>query len=215
MNLIRDDSTSHNHLLATFNDFIKLNHNEAMANNISEWSKSFLISAASYGFLFYANDWLTSTLAFSLGVNWVFLPAGLRLFLTLVFALPGALGIAVVSMLIFWFGAFPQDLVTCIGVGLVSGFAPYIARIFVLDNLSISADLSDLSLPKLLMCILIYAFLSSGMHQWWFAIRGLDNTGILNHFFVMFIGDVIGTILLIAVIKYGLDLLKKTRTTAL
>ncbi|MBU3544147.1 MAG: hypothetical protein WCH33_05680 [Betaproteobacteria bacterium] len=186
-----------------------------MTNNISEWSKSFLISAASYGALFYANDWLTSTLVYGLGVNWIYLPAGLRLFLTLVFALPGALGIAVASMLICWLGDFPQDLVTCIGIGLVSGFAPYIARIFVLANLPISADLSDLSLPKLLMCILIYAFLSSGMHQWWFAIRGLDNTGSLNHFFVMFIGDVLGTILLIAVIKYGLDLLKKTRTIAL
>ena len=65
------------------------------------------------------------------------------------------------------------------------------------------------------MCILIYAFLSSGMHQWWFVIRGLDNTGSLNHFFVMFVGDVLGTILLIAVIKYGLDLLKKTRAIVL
>ena len=71
-----------------------------MTNNISEWSKSFLISAASYGALFYANDWLTSTLVYGLGVNWVYLPAGLCLFLTLVFAFPGALGIAVASMLI-------------------------------------------------------------------------------------------------------------------
>jgi len=105
-------------------------------------------------------------LVYGLGVNWVYLPAGLRLFLTLVFALPGALGIAFASMLICWVGDFPQDLVTCIGIGLVSGFAPYIARIFYWLTCQYPADLSDLSLSKLLMCILIYAFLSSDMHQW-------------------------------------------------
>ena len=160
------DSIPHNHLFATCTDFVKLNHSQGMTNNISEWFKWFLISAASYGVLFYANDWLASTLVYGLGVNWVYLPAGLRLFLTLVFALPGALGIAFASMLICWVGDFPQDLVTCIGIGLVSSLTPYIARIFLLANLPISADLSDLSLSKLLICILIYAFLSSDMHQW-------------------------------------------------
>jgi hypothetical protein len=62
---------------------------------------------------------------------------------------------------------------------------------------------------KLTACIFIYAFLSAGLHQWWFSLRGLDEAGSLNHFFVMFIGDVIGTLLLIALIKYSLDLLKR------
>ena len=139
------------------------------------------------------------------------MPAGLRLFLTLVFALPGALGIAAASFLIAFFGVFSQDLTTCIGIGLISGFAPYLARFFVMANIPIAADLSDLNFPRLIVCILIYAVLSSGLHQWWFALRGLDDTGSLHHFIVMFVGDVVGTILLIALIKYGLDLLKKTK----
>jgi hypothetical protein len=73
-------------------------------------------------------------LVYGLGFNWVYLLAGLRLFLTLVFALPSAFGIAVASMLIYWFGDFPQDLITYIGIGLVSGFARYIVRIFALAN---------------------------------------------------------------------------------
>ena len=180
-----------------------------MNNTLSEWSTAFFVSALTYGALFYVNDWLTSNLSYGLGVNWIYLPAGLRLFLTLVFALPGAIGIAVISFLICWFGYFPQDLITCLGVGLISGFAPYLARLFVMTNVPLASDLSNLSLPKLILCILIYAFLSSGLHQWWFAIRDLDRTGDLNHFLVMFIGDVFGTVLLIAAIKYGLDLLKK------
>ncbi|WP_255536642.1 hypothetical protein [Polynucleobacter sp. 80A-SIGWE] len=108
-------------------------------------------------------------------------------------------------------GPFPHELTTCVGVGLISGFAPYLATIFVLSNLKISPNLNNLSLPKLAICTLIYAALSAGLHQWWFAIRGLDETGSFNHFLVMLIGDVLGTIVLVGLIKVGLDLLKPSR----
>ncbi|OYY49628.1 MAG: hypothetical protein B7Y55_12265, partial [Polynucleobacter sp. 35-46-207] len=108
---------------------------------------------------------------------------------------------------------FPPELITCIGVGLISGFAPYLAKIFVLTNIKISPDLSDLSFPKLTICILIYAALSAGLHQWWFAIRGLENAGVFNHFLVMFIGDVLGTVLLIGIIKLGLNYLKSAKAS--
>jgi hypothetical protein len=75
----------------------------------------------------------------------------------------------------------------------------------------ISSDLSNLTLLKLLICTLIYAALSAGLHQWWFAVRSLDETGSFNHFLVMLIGDVLGTIVLVGLIKVGLDLLKPTK----
>lgn len=180
----------------------------------SEVFIGFAISALAYAFLFYANNWLTSELIFSLGVNWIYLPAGLRLFLTLIFGLPGALGIALASFLISYHGDFPHDLVLCIGIGLVSGFAPYIARVFVLSNVRLAPDLSDLNFQKLIVCILIYAFLSAGLHQWWFSTMALNNTGGINHLSVMFIGDVLGSLLLISLVKYSLDVLNKVRKTA-
>jgi hypothetical protein len=176
-----------------------------------ESTTGFLVSIFFYSTLFYFNDWLTSQLAFGWGVNWIYLPAGLRLFLTLIFGLSGALGIALASFMICFFGKFPPELITCIGVGLISGFAPYLARFFVLSNLKISPDLSNLSLPKLVICILIYAALSAGLHQWWFALRGLDETGSFNHFLVMLIGDVLGTIVLVGLIKVWLDLLRPSK----
>ena len=180
-----------------------------MKSNFSEWMAGFLVSALAYAALFYFNNWIAGHLSYGLGVNWIYLPAGLRLFLTLIFGLSGAIGIAITSFLISYFGEFPPDLTTCLGVGLISGFAPYLARIFVVSNVHISPDLSGLTLQKLMACILIYALLSAGLHQWWFSLRGLDEAGSLNHFFVMFIGDVIGTLLLIILIKYSLDLLKR------
>ncbi len=172
------------------------------------------ISALAYSALFYFNSWLTNELVFSLGVNWIYLPAGLRLFLTLIFGLPGAIGISIASFLISYYGEFPHDLTVCIGIGLISGFAPYLARIFVFSNLRLDSDLSNLNLPKLVACILIYALLSAGLHQWWFSAAALENTGSVNHFLVMFIGDVLGSLLLISLIKCIIDLLKKTRKTA-
>jgi hypothetical protein len=167
------------------------------------------ISALAYTTLFYVNNWLTSELTFSLGVNWIYLPAGLRLFLTLIFGLPGAIGITLSSFLISYYGDFQHNLELCIGIGLISGFAPYLARVLVLHNIQLAPDLSDLNLPKLLVCILVYAALSAGAHQLWFTMSGLGDTGGFNHFLVMFIGDILGSILLIAVIKYCLDSLKK------
>ena len=180
----------------------------------SEWFIGCAISAMAYTLLFYCNSWLTSSITFGLGVSWIYLPAGLRLFLTLIFGLPGAIGIAIASFLISYYGDFPHDLTVCVGVGLISGFAPYLARFFVFSNLRLESDLSNLNFPKLIACILIYSLLSAGLHQWWFATMTLENTGSVNHFLVMFIGDVLGSLLLISLIKYSLDLLRKTRKTA-
>jgi hypothetical protein len=170
-----------------------------------------IISASAYALLFYINSWITSELVFGLGVNWIYLPAGLRLFLTLIFGLPGAIGIAIASTLISYFGELSSDLTICIGTGLISGFAPYLARIFVFSNVKLDADLSNMNLQKLLLCIVIYALLSAGLHQYWYATVGLQNTGSINHFAVMAIGDVLGSILLIALIKFALDLIKRFR----
>ena len=181
---------------------------------LAEAFLALLISAIAYASLFYVNNWLTCELIFSLGVNWIYLPAGLRLFLTLIFGLPGALGIALASFLISYYGDFPQNLVVCFGIGLVSGFAPYLARFFVLSNVRLTPDLSNLNFQKLIACILIYALLSAVLHQWWFSTMALENAGGMDHVSVMFIGDVFGSLLLISLIKYGLDVLNKVRRTA-
>jgi len=179
----------------------------------SERSRVFLvgvlISALLYSALFFFNDWLTETVKYDLGVSWIYLPAGLRLFLILIFGLSGAIGIAAASFAISYFGVFPPDLVTCIGIGLISGFAPLLAKWVVVSNIPINNDLSNLSIQKIILCIVIYALMSSGFHQYWFVLRDLES-GSINHFLVMFIGDVAGSILLITLIKYGIDLMRRT-----
>jgi hypothetical protein len=180
----------------------------------SERSRVFLvgvlISTLLYSALFFFNDWLTETVKYDLGVSWIYLPAGLRLFLILIFGLAGAVGIAVASFAISYFGVFIPDLVTCIGIGLISGFAPLLATWLVVSNIPINNDLSNLSIQKIIFCIVVYALVSSGLHQYWFELRDLES-GSLNHFLVMFVGDIAGSVLLIALIKYSIQLVKRSK----
>jgi hypothetical protein len=180
----------------------------------SERSRVFLvgalISTLLYSTLFLFNDWLTETVKYDLGVSWIYLPAGLRLFLILIFGLSGAIGIAAASFAISYFWAFPADLVTCIGIGLISGFAPLLAKWVVVSNIPINNDLSNLSLQKIIFCVVVYALMSAGLHQYWFVLRGLES-GSLDHFLVMFVGDIAGSILLITLIKYSIDLVKRSK----
>ena len=169
-----------------------------------------LVSALLYSALFFFNDWFTEALKYDLGVSWIYLPAGLRLLLILIFGLAGAIGIAAASFAISYFGVFPPDLVTCLGIGLISGFAPLLAKWLIVSNIPINNDLSNLSIQKIILCIIVYALMSAGLHQFWFELRDLES-GSLNHFLVMFIGDIAGSILLIALIKYSIGLLKRSK----
>jgi hypothetical protein len=169
--------------------------------------RTILFCGVVYASLFYINHWLTQFLEAAPGVNWIFLPAGLRLFLVLVFGLPGALGIIAASMIITFYQGFGIDPLTIIGIGLISGFAPYLARHLVLRNLKIANDLGNLNINLVVTCILIFAAISSTSHQFWFEFRGLES-GSLQNVLVMFIGDVLGALLLISLVKIVIDLYK-------
>lgn len=52
-----------------------------------------LLSAALYMGFFYFNNYITASIEDAQGVNWIFIPAGLRIFLTLIFDFAGAAGL--------------------------------------------------------------------------------------------------------------------------
>jgi hypothetical protein len=43
------------------------------------------------------NEWLFTPFEFARGINWIYLPAGVRLLCTLLFAAAGAIGLLLVS----------------------------------------------------------------------------------------------------------------------
>jgi type IV secretory pathway VirB2 component (pilin) len=156
---------------------------------------------------FYFNQAITVPLEDAKGVNWIFLPAGIRIFITLVLDYSGAIGLAAASLLINYIGFYDLDLTSTLGIAIICGIAPLLGRHFVIHNLKVQVDLSNISMKQLLAIIVAYSLLSSGLHQLWFTTRGLDS-GSFNHFIAMFCGDVAGSILFVAIIKYGIDLIK-------
>ena len=170
--------------------------------------KSTLVCALVYALLFYANDWLTAFLEVAPGVNWIYLPAGLRLFLVLIFGLSGAIGIAIASTLITFGRDLSDDIIGIVGIGLISGFGPYLARIMVIRNLKINADLSNLNIQMIAISVLVFALLSAGLHQLWFVLIGIPS-GSFSNAVAMLIGDILGALLFISICKFGIDLYKK------
>lgn len=133
---------------------------------------------------------------FSTGVNWIFLPAGLRLLLTLVLAEDAAIGISLSSIVIGFSDFFKDDLITGFGAGLLSGLAPYIAYSLVIKQYAISHNLSNMNYRSLFICIVLFALISPTMHQVWFFSRGY-TTDFLSSLSVMMVGDLIGSLLVV------------------
>ena len=167
-----------------------------------------VVSALLYAVLFFANDWITQYLEAAPGVNWIYLPAGLRLFLVLIFGLSGALGIVISSVLITLYRDMGDAYLSIIGIGLISGLSPLLARYLTIRNLKISPDLSNLNLPIIAACIVIFALISSSLHQLWFWLMDIPS-GSFPNTIVMITGNILGAVLLIALIKVGIDLYKR------
>ena len=155
-----------------------------------------LISTFSYWGFFKLNESVFNDLLFSTGVNWIFLPAGLRLLLTLLFAEEGAIGITIASIAIGINHYFTNDVLTAVISGAISGIAPYVARLIVLNKLRLKSDLTNLSLGNLFLCILIFAVISPLMHQLWFYYAGYTQN-FLTSLSVMTLGDFIGSLIVI------------------
>ena len=170
--------------------------------------KTTIVCALVYALLFYVNDWLTAFLEVAPGVNWIYLPAGLRLFLVLIFGLSGAIGIAIASTLITLGRDLSDDIIGIVGIGLISGFGPYLARLMVIRNLKINADLSNLNIQMIAISVLVFALLSAGLHQLWFVLIGIPS-GSFSNAVAMLIGDILGALLFISICKFGIDLYKK------
>lgn len=171
-----------------------------------------IFSGVIYAITFGLNSYFLDSFAHSLGVSWIFLPAGLRLLLTLLFAESGAIGIALASVIIsicFFF----ESLFLGITAGITSGLAPYVARYLAFKDMGLNAQLNTLDGSKLLSCVLIYSLICPLMHQILFTLATPDNL-FFDNLGVMIIGDLLGTVIVIYSAKALIYFAKKKQTLA-
>ena len=168
-------------------------------------------STALYTGFFIVNEAFFSGLEFDIGVNWIFLPAGMRLLCTLLFGLEGAIGLLIGGLIViqFYFPTF--DLITGIGAAFITAAAPYLIYRLALTR-GLPPSLEKITPKTLSILILIYAIISPLSHQLWFALRGF-SPDFLSAFFAMFVGDLLGTLIVVYSIKICLALLRMKQST--
>ena len=150
------------------------------------------------------NEWLFTRFEFASGINWIYLPAGVRLLCTLLFAEAGAIGLLLVSWLVCFFYFFPDDHVRSIAGGILASLAPYLVYRIAQQKYGLYVSLTSLTPKRLLVLIVTYSVASPLLHHIWFALQGQQD--IIQGFLTMFIGDLMGTLLVIYAVKMALSL---------
>ena len=154
------------------------------------------------------NQWIFSELEFVRGVNWIYLPAGVRLLCTLLFAEAGVVGLFVVSWLVCNFYFFPDDGLRALAGGIMATLAPYGTYCAARKWMGLGRSLSDLTPRRLLWLSVIYGLSNALLHQAWSVVIG-DGFQ-LDELLVMILGDFSGTLIVLYVFKALLMLPIKT-----
>jgi hypothetical protein len=169
------------------------------------------ITSVVYLLMLALNEWLFTQSEFIRGVNWVYLPAGIRLLSTLLFGAAGALGIFIASLLASSFYYFPGDSISSIAGAVSSAMAPYIIYRFAVYRFNFQGgSLANLTSRRLLICCAGYALANVLLHHAWFLPLSRfpypwQSMG------VMFFGDMAGSLLVLYTIKLVLSVVAPRR----
>lgn len=149
--------------------------------------------------MLWLNDWLFRQFEFAPGINYVYLPAGMRLLCTLLFAEDGALGLLLVSWLVNFTLFFPHNNERAFVGGILSSAAPYLVYRIARHFYGLDATLRNLAPHHLLVLALAYSIANPLLLNLWFAARGQHD--LLGGFAVMAIGDLTGTLIVLYLLK--------------
>jgi len=159
-----------------------------------------LASALFYYLIFYFNKLLFESYEFSYGVNWVFIPSGIQLLLVLVALEEGAVGIALASFLIGLENYYLESALRTLITGLISGFAPLLARKICFDFMGVDQQLIKITPKAIFQMSVVFAFISAILHQLWFFYNGKSDA-FLQSLLVMAVGNLLGTALVLTTLK--------------
>ena len=99
------------------------------------------------------------------------------------------------------------DFITMLIASVISAVMPYLAYRTAL-NFGMNPSLENLSAKALFALTFLYALLSSSTLSFWYWIRG-TSTDFYSTLSVMFIGDLIGTLIIIYAIKFALMIIDR------
>lgn len=166
-----------------------------MARQLAHVSITFIVFIALYA----VNGAVFAPLEHTLGINWVFLPAGIRLLATLLFGFAGFVGLLLAGIYLnFEYYVF-QDDVRAIGGALAGSLGPYIAYLFAKHWYNLGPRLKNLTAGRLLFTGLLCGCASPVFHH---ALLWVQ-TGLMDWaaFAAMTMGDILGVLVVLYLAK--------------
>lgn len=141
------------------------------------------------------NEILFIRLAVDNGINWIFLPAGVRLLSTLFFGLAGLEGMFVVSVYLnFSHFTFDSDYRSWSGA-VAGSLGPYLASLFAIHWFNLRSRLEQLTNQRLLFTGMLCGLLSPIFHHtfMWVLTGNVDWTALT----AMIVGDTSGILIVL------------------
>lgn len=158
-----------------------------------------------HGTMMIANELFFRRAEFLQGIGWIYLPAGTRLLCTLMFGRAGAIGLLISGWLACYWYYFPGDVLRATTGTIAGAVGPYLVYLAAQSRFGWQASLAGLTPRRLLLCALGCSIASPVLHHLWFSIHGDEN--LLPGLFVMMIGDLLGTLMVLYTAKWLLSLL--------
>jgi hypothetical protein len=157
-----------------------------------------LVCGIVYFYAYKLNTFFFEWSEFTHGVNWLYLPSGLRLLFVLVLTHTGALGVVLGTTAInYAFGSSDNSHAYNLLTAVVSGGSPYLARFIAIHFFQLNTQLEGLTARSFFKISILFALTSALLHQVWFFWNG-KTEHIITNTFVMAVGDWFGTVLVLA-----------------
>jgi hypothetical protein len=128
------------------------------------------------------------------GINWVFLPAGIRLLATLLFGFAGFVGLLLASLYLNFYHFGFQDIRAVSGALAAAG-GPYLAYLFAKHWFDLGPFLKNLTAQRLLVTGALCGLMSPAFHHafMWVVSGVVDWGGLI----AMITGDVAGILIVL------------------
>lgn len=145
------------------------------------------------------NEFFFAQLEHSQGINWVFLPAGIRLLATLLFGFAGFVGLLAAGIFLnFQHFAFPDEIRAVSGA-LAGAGGPYLAYLFAKHWFDLGPRLKNLTARRLLLTGVLCGLMSPALHHAFMWVQ----TGLVDWIALtaMITGDIVGILIVLYLAK--------------
>jgi len=163
------------------------------------------VSALVYWAGFELQVWLFSFTEHIPGVNWFYLPSGLRVLLVMIAGAFGATGIFLATIVIDLMHLSEIRGAMLISTALASGFGAWLALWVLRCKGVIAEGLTDLTSLALLQFALLFSIFNAVFHQTVWLVTDRSGSMFMVDVWPMFVGDLLGAMFFL----YGLKMMLK------